>query len=229
MSGEFGEILSDGSLFRCDPGVPLQLDREVLTTRVPWPEDICPFGGDNLGGVFCSHELPAGPTVSRPVSAPTAAEVAEATDVEASFRARRRLLDGIVLVSNPATDRPVTPVGPPARRVFTFGYGHVDPITGVPLAEKCAIVTASDASRCRDLMIEHFGNRWAFEYDSVEQATPPGTRIRVHVRVDELTGLMYGECESGCGDQYEGHSALGCRLCECPAPYGKVLDGTVQA
>lgn len=101
------EILSDGSIFRHDPAVPVTWDRDVLTTRVPYPEHICPVSGDNLGGVFCSHEVPDGPAVSRPVIRAASPEEVEAAEVEASFRERRRRFDSIVLVGNPPP-RPVS-------------------------------------------------------------------------------------------------------------------------
>ena len=56
------------------------------------------------------------------------------------------------------------------ERVFTFGYGHIDPRNGVSLADKCAIIRAKTAADCRKLMIECFGRMWAFEYESIEAA-----------------------------------------------------------
>ena len=58
----------------------------------------------------------------------------------------------------------------PVERVFTFGYGHIDPRNGVSLADKCAVIRAKTAADCRKLMIECFGRMWTFEYESIEAA-----------------------------------------------------------
>jgi len=55
-------------------------------------------------------------------------------------------------------------------RVFTFGLDHVHPVTGEDMSGKCVIVVAGSWQRCRDLMFEHFGNRWSMDYPSVEAA-----------------------------------------------------------
>jgi hypothetical protein len=79
-----------------------------------------------------------------------------------------------------------TATPPPAQvtRVFTFGYGHVCPYTGVPLAEHYAIITAPDAKQCRDLMLGLFGKQWSHEYASVDAATRGGRFPMVeHARI----------------------------------------------
>jgi hypothetical protein len=72
------------------------------------------------------------------------------------------------------------------ERVFTFGYGHIDPRNGVSLADKCAVIKAKSAADCRKLMIECFGRMWAFEYESIEAAagTVPDWQPQVYIVID---------------------------------------------
>lgn len=59
-------------------------------------------------------------------------------------------------------------------QVFTFGSGQTCPYTGQDLYGHYATVVAADKADCLALMIAMFGGRWAFQYDSVEAASPPG-------------------------------------------------------
>lgn len=68
-------------------------------------------------------------------------------------------------------------------RIFTFGYGQTCPITGIDLGDHYAVVTAPTAGQCRALMVAAFGTTWAFEYSSIEAATPPGATLRFHTRL----------------------------------------------
>lgn len=49
---------------------------------------------------------------------------------------------------------------------YTFGYGHVDPITGQRLADTYAKVTAGSAEETWALMVSLYGNQWAFDYQA---------------------------------------------------------------
>lgn len=51
-------------------------------------------------------------------------------------------------------------------RYFTFGYGHVDPVTGQSLADGYAKITAPTEEYARTLMFGLFGRRWAFDYSA---------------------------------------------------------------
>lgn len=90
------------------------------------------------------------------------------------------------------------------ERVFTFGYGHTEPgaIPGerVSLAEKYALVRAATAERCREVMLDYYGNRWAFEYDTVFEASVGGWSPELHVTlVDGPTGytVVYATTAGG--------------------------------
>ena len=75
------------------------------------------------------------------------------------------------------------------ERVYTFGYGHYDDKrTDLPLADKCVIVRAATPERCRELMFEHYNNKWAYEYPSIEAAAPdslPDWRPALFGAIDE--------------------------------------------
>lgn len=46
---------------------------------------------------------------------------------------------------------------------FTFGQTHVHSVNGKTFDKDCAVkITAEEP---RDVMVEHFGVKWAFEYD----------------------------------------------------------------
>lgn len=53
--------------------------------------------------------------------------------------------------------------------IFTFGFDHVHPKTGESLAN-CYIEVPGDANSSRELMQEHFGVKWAFQYPTKEAA-----------------------------------------------------------
>lgn len=71
-------------------------------------------------------------------------------------------------------------------QVFTFGYGHSCPFTGRALADHYATVVAADKEQCRALMVQMFGLKWAFQYDSAELARPPDypRRLVEHIRME---------------------------------------------
>jgi hypothetical protein len=71
------------------------------------------------------------------------------------------------------------------EQVFTFGMGQHDPETGQSLADTCAIVIASSKHRCRDLMVEHYGIYWAFQYDSIEDCSGPTWTVTPHVTITD--------------------------------------------
>jgi hypothetical protein len=52
---------------------------------------------------------------------------------------------------------------------FTFGFGHTHPTTGESLA-KCYVVLEGDLNSTREVMAQHFGNKWATQYPSAERA-----------------------------------------------------------
>ncbi len=55
-------------------------------------------------------------------------------------------------------------------RVCTFGGGHVDPATGVSLADSYVRVEAHTEADIRRIMHDRFGNRWSFMYADEEAA-----------------------------------------------------------
>jgi hypothetical protein len=70
-------------------------------------------------------------------------------------------------------------------QVFTFGYGQVCPFSGKKLGDHYATVVAPTRNHCREVMLAVFGRMWAFQYDSIEDATPPGYEDRMieHARL----------------------------------------------
>lgn len=52
---------------------------------------------------------------------------------------------------------------------FTFGFGHVDPGSGLSLAN-CYTVIRGTFNSARDEMVARYGNKWAFQYGSAEEA-----------------------------------------------------------
>lgn len=72
--------------------------------------------------------------------------------------------------------------------VFTFGFGHTHPRTGRSLANHYVRVPGT-YEQARARMLERFGNRWAFQYETVEMA-----RGRGH---HELTELPFTSYEPG--------------------------------
>lgn len=57
----------------------------------------------------------------------------------------------------------------PERWVFTFGFGHTHPATGERLAN-CYVVIEGDIDETREIMQRHFGNAWAFQYPTEQEA-----------------------------------------------------------
>ena len=53
----------------------------------------------------------------------------------------------------------------PGYWLFTFGYGHVHPETGAPLADK-AVRFKGTYKSARQQMVERFGLKWGFQYAS---------------------------------------------------------------
>lgn len=69
---------------------------------------------------------------------------------------------------------------------YTFGYGHVDPITGEKLGDTYAKITAAARSETWALMVSLYGNQWAFDYpaDKFEQMLAEGTYpLRQHIEI----------------------------------------------
>ncbi len=54
--------------------------------------------------------------------------------------------------------------------VFTFGYGHYCPLSGSPLANHYTLIEGETYEEARAKMVQHYGQKWAFQYDSPEQA-----------------------------------------------------------
>jgi hypothetical protein len=52
--------------------------------------------------------------------------------------------------------------------LFSFGYGHVHPITGESLAG-CYVRIRGTVDSSRDRMFAAFGPRWAFQYRTAEE------------------------------------------------------------
>ena len=53
--------------------------------------------------------------------------------------------------------------------IFTFGSGHVHPDTGERLAN-CYVRVPGDINSSREAMLRRFGQKWAFQYKTPEQA-----------------------------------------------------------
>lgn len=53
--------------------------------------------------------------------------------------------------------------------IFTFGFGHAHPETGESLAN-CFVEIEGDIDSTREVMEAHFGNKWAFQYPTRQQA-----------------------------------------------------------
>lgn len=72
--------------------------------------------------------------------------------------------------------------GPPTvptsvSRCFTFGMGQCHPVTGQSLADHYVVITGETINHCRATMLNHFGNNWAFDYDSPESANRGGWQM----------------------------------------------------
>jgi hypothetical protein len=53
--------------------------------------------------------------------------------------------------------------------IFTFGFSHQHPDTGESLAN-CYVVIEGDVESSRETMIQHFGQKWAMQYPTLEDA-----------------------------------------------------------
>lgn len=52
---------------------------------------------------------------------------------------------------------------------FTFGQAHVHSVNGKTFDKDCVVeIEAEDAMKAREIMLETFGQVWAFQYDSLE-------------------------------------------------------------
>jgi hypothetical protein len=61
------------------------------------------------------------------------------------------------------------------RRLFTFGFGQTDPLTGESLANCYVWVEADDREAARRIMLDRFGRaetggNWAFDYPDEDAA-----------------------------------------------------------
>jgi len=54
--------------------------------------------------------------------------------------------------------------------IFTFGFGHVHPLTGESLANRFVRIRAVNAEEARHEMVRRWGLKWAFQYDSEDKA-----------------------------------------------------------
>lgn len=55
------------------------------------------------------------------------------------------------------------------RWIFTFGFGHVHPVTGESLANYYVAIEG-DVNESREIMARHFGNKWSMQYPNEEKA-----------------------------------------------------------
>lgn len=55
-------------------------------------------------------------------------------------------------------------------QIFTFGFGHKHPVTGQSLGNMFVVIEGETKEHCRCKMLNHFGNTWAFQYDTAERA-----------------------------------------------------------
>jgi hypothetical protein len=54
--------------------------------------------------------------------------------------------------------------------IFTFGFGHTDPVTGESRSNKFVRIKAEGYEQARERMKATFGTQWAFQYESEEEA-----------------------------------------------------------
>lgn len=62
--------------------------------------------------------------------------------------------------------------------IFTFGFGHVHPVSGEPLANCFVRIRAESSDAARDKMEARFGLKWSIQYDSEEAAGVTRYRLR---------------------------------------------------
>ena len=53
--------------------------------------------------------------------------------------------------------------------IFTFGWGQTHPDTGEPLKD-CYVRIPGTFEEARERMVARFGTKWAFQYESPEEA-----------------------------------------------------------
>lgn len=77
------------------------------------------------------------------------------------------------------------------RRLFTFGFGQTDPLTGESLADCYVWVEAADLGVARQLMLNRFGGEhvgnWAFDYPDGEAAGVDRYGLR---EIDFASGVL---------------------------------------
>jgi hypothetical protein len=71
-------------------------------------------------------------------------------------------------------------------QLFTFGYGHVCPVTGRALDDHYATIVAADRNQARAVMWAMFGRNWAFQYDA--DSLDGYLHLTEHVRIDLTPG-----------------------------------------
>ena len=81
--------------------------------------------------------------------------------------------------------------------IFTFGFGHVHPVTGESLARKYVKIRGT-VETSRDEMVRRYGRKWATQYFSEERAgvkryglTEYMGDMTIEDMVDELTYRSY--------------------------------------
>lgn len=117
-----------------------------------------------------------------------------------------------------------TPPAPLVERVFTFGYGHTEPVTGESLAETYALVRAATVERCRQIMNDRYP-RWSQEYETLFAASVGSWSPRLHVTlIDGPTGAtaVYARPAGGSVDDVhiEQQATQGGRHADCLAGPG---------
>ena len=55
------------------------------------------------------------------------------------------------------------------KHYFTFGQSHAHAVNGKTFDKDC--VVEIEAEDPRSVMVEHFGQKWAFEYNRLEDIT----------------------------------------------------------
>jgi len=65
------------------------------------------------------------------------------------------------------------------KQIFTFGPGHL----GGTGFYHYVVVHGRDRSHCRELMLQTFGDKWAFQYDSEERAGVEKYGLILHVTI----------------------------------------------
>ena len=68
-----------------------------------------------------------------------------------------------------------------ATNYFTFGCGQT-------FKDHYVIIEAADAKRCRELMMEAFGEKWSMQYDETQQPGKYGEQPLVYICEPELGG-----------------------------------------